>query len=276
MSEITDQVLEQFAGTPEPRLREIMLALTRHLHAFAAEVELTEEEWWAGVEFLTATGRITSGVRQEFVLLSDVLGLSSLVVGQTHDHDDLEHTDATLLGPFYVEQSPPRPLGDSITRTDDGEPVLFRGRIVDPGGAPLPGARIDVWQTASNRLYDVQDPGQEPGNMRGTFRTGADGRYRFRTVRPVSYPIPDDGPVGRLLAATGRHPWRAAHVHFKISADGHETLVTQIYDADNAYVGSDAVFGVRESLVRTFVPVTEPEWDGLLVEQDFVLARTPG
>jgi protocatechuate 3,4-dioxygenase beta subunit len=266
--ELTAEVLARLATTPDDRLREVMTALVRHLHAFAAEVRLTEAEWLAGIRFLTAVGHITDERRQEFILLSDTLGLSSLVDLITHGAGE-EVTESTVLGPFYVPGAPWRELGDSIVLGGPpGEPLLVRGTVRSTVNRPLAGAVVDVWQTAPNGRYDVQDPDQPPGNLRGRFRTDESGRYEFRTVRPVDYPIPDDGPVGGLLSATGRHPWRAAHIHAIVSAPGHASVTTHIFDSTSTYLDSDTVFGVKPSLVRTFAP---DESGHLSVTQDFVL-----
>jgi hydroxyquinol 1,2-dioxygenase len=268
---LTGEVLTAYAGTPDPRLRELFAMLIGHLHAFAIETRLTEAEWQAAIEFLTATGRKCGPQRQEFILLSDVLGLSSLV--------DVVNaaagaTESTVLGPFYVPGAPRREMGEQIGRPGDGSPTLVRGRVTGAGGHPLDGATLDVWQTAGNGLYDTQDPDQPEFNLRGVFVTGPDGLYEFRTVRPVSYPIPVDGPVGDLLRNAGRHNWRAAHIHAIVSAPGHRAVTTHVFDADNPYLASDAVFGVRDSLVRPFRPAgpEDPEDTGYVVDMDFSLA----
>jgi protocatechuate 3,4-dioxygenase beta subunit len=263
--ELTREVLDRVEAAPDARLREVLQAAVRHLHGFAREVGLTPGEWLAGIEFLTAVGRLSDERRQEFILLSDTLGLSSLVETIAHPVDAA--TEATVLGPFYVPDAPWRAAGDSIAVADPGgTPTLVRGQV--RGSTPLAGAVLDVWQCASNGLYDVQDPEQPRGNMRGRFRTDADGGFVFRTSRPVSYTIPDDGPVGVLLRATGRHPWRAAHIHVIVSADGHEPVTTHLFDAADSYLDSDAVFGVRASLIKEFV--MQPDGSAL-VEHDFVL-----
>jgi len=270
--ELTGQVLDAYAGTPEPRLRELLGALIRHLHAFAAETRLTPREWLAGIEFLTATGRMCDDERQEFILLSDVLGLSSLV---EEVNAAAGATEPTVLGPFYLTGAPARTAGEQIGRPEDGSPALVRGRVTSLAGTPLPGATLDVWQASGNGLYDTQDPGQPPFNLRGVFGTGPDGRYEFRTARPASYPIPIDGPVGELLRAAGRHQWRAAHIHAIVSAPGHRPVTTHIFDADNPYLGSDAVFGVKASLVRPFRSAgpEDPPDVRFVAEMDFALAQ---
>jgi protocatechuate 3,4-dioxygenase beta subunit len=255
---VTDEVVERLEHTPDPRLREIMISLVRHLHAFAVDVGLTESEWMQGIQFLTDVGHITDDVRQEFILLSDTLGLSSLVVELTHGAESIV-TESTILGPFYVDNPPVRELGANMAEGDPGETLVVSGNVYSSDGTPLPHAQLDVWQTASNGLYDVQDEHQAAGSLRGRFHADHEGGFRFRTVRPVSYPIPDDGPVGKLLASTGRHPWRAAHIHFIVSAAGHEPVITHVFDSSDPYLESDTVFGVRRSLIRTFEPVTSPE-----------------
>lgn len=270
--ELLDDVVASFDHCPDPRVREIAQAAVRHLHAFVSEVGLTREEWRAGIEFLTAVGHMCSDTRQEFILLSDTLGISSLVEGASVEAPE-GTTENTVLGPFYVPNSPLRELGDStLENADEGPPLRVRGRVTDLDGAPLAGAEIDVWQNATNRLYAVQDPNQDPNNLRGRFHAADDGTFEFRAIRPVPYPVPDDGPVGKMLASTGRHPWRAAHVHLLVSAPGHRTLTTHLFDAESEYLDSDAVFGVRDSLVVAFTP--DPATPGgLLADFDLKLAR---
>jgi len=268
---LTDEVLEAYAGTPDPRLRELLAALIRHLHAFAMETALTPQEWMAGIEFLTAVGQKCDPQRQEFILLSDVLGLSSLV--ETLNAAD-GATEPTVLGPFYLPGAPRRELGEQIGRAEDGDPALIRGRVTDPAGRPISGATLDVWQGNSNGLYDIQDPGQPEFNLRGVFTTGADGNYSFRTIRPVSYPVPIDGPVGEVFRASGRHNWRAAHVHAIVSAAGYRPVTTHIFDSANEYLDSDAVFGVRDSLIQEFRAAGPGDPDDVtyVVDVDFALA----
>jgi len=271
--QLTAEVLEAYAGTPDPRLRELLSALIRHLHAFATETGLTTQEWMAGIEFLTAVGHKCDPRRQEFILLSDVLGLSSLVEA-INAADGA--TEPTVLGPFYLPGAPRREMGEQIGRMLDGEPTLIRGRVTDTAGKPLAGARLDVWQGNSNGLYDIQDPAQPEFNLRGVFSTGPDGGYSFRTIRPVSYPVPIDGPVGEVFRASGRHNWRAAHVHAIVSAPGHKPVTTHIFDSQNQYLDSDAVFGVRDSLIQEFrlAGPGDPQDVKFVVDVDFVLARS--
>jgi hydroxyquinol 1,2-dioxygenase len=279
--DIVGWVVASLEGCDDPRLREVLQALVRHLHAFAAEVALTRREWEAGIRFLTAAGDITDDRRQEFVLLSDTLGLSTLV--DTLENDKLTGvaTESTLLGPFWAAESPWREHGESMIVVPSGTPCLVRGRVLDVDGAPVAGAVLDVWQNGSNRMYAVQDPSAPQENLRGRYRSREDGSYAFLGVRPTDYTIPDDGPVGKMLEATGRHPWRAAHVHVIVTADGFEPLVTELFDRESSYLGSDTVFGVKPSLVRDFVPraaddpETPPGVDGewCSLENDFVLVR---
>lgn len=260
VDELTAQAIDSLAGCPDPRLREVLTSLIRNLHHFAVETSLTEAEWLAGIHFLTAVGQVTSPHRQEFILLSDTLGLSMLVDLINHGTGD-GATESTVLGPFYVLDSPWRANGDAITVDLGDNPLLVSGHVRDTAGRAIPDAVVDVWQNATNRLYAVQDEHQAPDNLRGRFRVAADGAFAFRTVRPVDYPIPDDGPVGHMLAVTGRHPWRPAHVHLIVSAQGYDRVTTHIFDSTSKYLDSDVVFGVKPSLVRIFIehdPALEP------------------
>jgi hydroxyquinol 1,2-dioxygenase len=272
---LTADVLQAYAGTPDPRLRELLAALIRHLHAFAIETGLTTEEWMAGVQFLTAVGQKCDPERQEFILLSDTLGLSSLV--ETINAAD-GATEPTVLGPFYRPGAPHREMGEHIGRQEDGPATLIRGRVTDTAGNPVDGATLDVWQGSGNGLYDIQDPLQPDFNLRGVFTTGPDGGFTFRTSRPVSYPVPIDGPVGDIYRATGRHNYRAAHVHVILSGQGYEPVTTHIFDAANEHLGSDAVFGVRDSLISEFRPAApdDPPDVEYVVDVAFVLAPATG
>jgi catechol 1,2-dioxygenase len=244
------QVLAAYDDSPNPRLAEITKAFITHLHRFVAEVGLTREEWFAGIEALTRTGHMCTDERQEFILLSDTIGVSMLV--EMINHAGAEGTtEPTVFGPFHVDGAPRKEMGESIVvdPMDSDQPVVFSGRILSLDGSPIPGAELDVWETASNGLYDVQDGGQSEMNMRGIFTTGADGRYEFTGVRPVDYKIPGDGPAGELLFENGRHNWRPGHLHTVVSAPGHKTVITHLFDSESNYLDSDAVFGVRPSLV---------------------------
>jgi len=252
-ADLTARAVDSIAGCPDPRLREVLGSLIRNLHHFAVETSLTESEWMAGIRFLTDVGHTCTDQRQEFILLSDTLGLSMLVDLVNHGAGS-SATESTVLGPFYVPDSPWRANGDAVTDDLGAQPLLVSGHVLDISGNALPGAVVDVWQNATNRLYAVQDEHQSPENLRGRFRSEGDGAFRFRTVRPVDYPIPDDGPVGRMLKATGRHPWRPAHVHLMVSAKGCTPVTTHLFDSESKYLDSDVVFGVKQSLVRTFTP----------------------
>ncbi len=268
---ITEAVLANLAATSDPRLREILMSLVTHVHAFAREVNLSEAEWMAGIEFFTAVGQKCSATRQEFILLSDTHGLSSLVDVLAQNKPE-GATESTVLGPFYVPGSHHRANGETMAEDDEDVPAIITGRVLSLGGAPIAGATIDVWQTNSKGFYAVQQPGDQPvQNLRGVYTTDPEGRYQLVTVRPVEYPIPTDGPVGDLLRAEQRHPWRAAHVHAIVSAPGFERVVTHIFDAEKNYLDSDAVFGVKQSLIRTFSADVRDGQTIFRLEHDFVL-----
>jgi catechol 1,2-dioxygenase len=278
-ADITAAVVASFDRCSDPRVREIMTSLVRHLHAFATEVHLTEEEWSAGIRILTETGEITDERRQEFILWSDSLGLSMLVDALANAKPE-GATESTVLGPFYVPGSPERGYGESIMEQEGGVPAWIHGRVLDVDGAPIAGAELDVWEGAENELYAVQDPDAPEFHLRGRFFTRDDGRYAFLTTRPTPYPIPHDGPVGHMLETTGRHPWRPAHVHMIVSAPGYEKVTTHIFDSESSYLDSDAVFAVKPSLLRSFVTrvADDPErpagvtGEWCSVENDIVLA----
>jgi len=257
--DITAEALARFAETPDPRLRQIMLSLIGHLHAFVKEVQLTEAEWFQAIEILTEAGKMCSDKRQEFILFSDTLGVSMVV--DLLDHRKPEGaTESTVFGPFHRLGAPEMPAGGNIAHRDlTGVPTLVSGRVLDLDGRPIAGAVLDVWQAQSNGLYDAQDKDPDALHMRGKFRSDAAGNYLIRTVQPVNYPIPSDGPVGAMLQATGRHPWRPAHIHFVVSADGYEPVTTHIFDRTDPYLASDAVFAVKDSLVCDFVRHETPE-----------------
>src|SRR4051794_42784 len=251
----TDAVVESFAGADDPRLREVMQSLTRHLHAFVREVEPTQAEWTTAIDFLTRVGHLSDDRRQEFILLSDVLGVSMLV-DAINNRRPPGATESTVLGPFHVLESPPRSLGDDLAETHDAPRCLVRGRVVDLEGRPLAQALVDVWQADDQGFYDVQKGDDATPDLRGMFSTDEAGRFWFRTIVPLHYPIPDDGPVGALLRATGRHPYRPAHIHFIVGAPGHSPVTTHLFVEGSPYLEDDTVFGVKESLVR---PVTLEE-----------------
>jgi hydroxyquinol 1,2-dioxygenase len=279
---LVERVVESFAGTTDPRTRRLVEALTRHLHAFLRETRLTEEEWKQAIDFLTAVGHITDDRRQEFILLSDVLGASMQTI--TINNQAYAHaTEATVFGPFFVEGSPDVGLGGDVAGGARGEPCWVEGTVTDTDGRAVPGARIEVWEADADGLYDVQYA-DDRVTGRGHLHTDEQGRYRFWAVTPTPYPIPDDGPVGELLRATGRSPMRASHLHLMVEAEGLSTLVTHVFPRGDAYLDSDSVFGVRESLVvdvHQQIPTT-PTPDGREVAGpwariafDIVLAPSP-
>ncbi|MFC4049939.1 dioxygenase [Actinomadura syzygii] len=254
-----DVVAASFAGTPDARLRRILTSLVRHLHGFVKDVELTEREWAAAIEFLTATGQACTSTRQEFILLSDVLG-ASMLVETLNNRAGGGLTESTVEGPFHMVASPPRELGADVAEDGKGTPCLVTGSVAGPDGRPVAAATVDVWQANDEGFYDVQQPGVQPDlNLRGLFTADGEGRFWFRSIVPRYYPIPQDGPVGRLLEATARHPNRPAHIHFEVSAPGYRTVTTHLFVAGTPYIDSDAVFGVKPSLVREFPEVDDPE-----------------
>jgi hydroxyquinol 1,2-dioxygenase len=254
-----DAVVESFAATPDPRLRELLTSLVRYLHAFVRDTEPTIAEWERAIDFLTATGHKCDHERQEFILLSDVLGISMLVE-TINNRKTAGATESTVLGPFHMVASPRRALGDTIDLVGTGPQCVLAGRVLSADGTPLPGAVLDVWQANDQGFYDVQQPDvQPPGNGRGLFTADQDGAYWFRTIVPTHYPIPTDGPVGTLLEATKRHPYRPAHIHFIVTAPGHRPLTTHIFVAGSPYIESDAVFAVKKSLITEFTPAGDPD-----------------
>ena len=274
-------VIGRNANSRDERLKEVIAVITRKLHEAVKEIEPTQEEWFKAIMFLTDTGHLCNEWRQEFILLSDVLGVSMLV-DAINNRKPSGASESTVLGPFHVADAPELPMGANICLDQKGEDMVIHGRILDTEGRPIANAVLDVWQANDEGFYDVQQKGIQPDfNLRGVFRTGEDGRYWFRAVKPKFYPIPDDGTVGKLLGDLGRHPYRPAHLHFILKADGFETLTTHIFDPHDPYINSDAVFGVKESLLADFRRVDdanraqELEFSGWFweVEYDFVLAR---
>jgi hydroxyquinol 1,2-dioxygenase len=250
---ITAAVLDRVKNASTPRARQVSEALVRHLHAFIREIKPTQKEWEWGIDFLTRTGQMCDDKRQEFILLSDTLGVSMLVDAINHPVAE-GATETTVLGPFYVQAMPEKSNGDDISGGMDGDPLLVSGTISSTDGKTIAGAIIDVWHSDNDGYYDVQQL-DKIGHlaMRGRFQTDAEGRFRFWSIKPAAYPIPHDGPVGQMLAVQGRHPWRPSHVHFMISAPGYEQLVTHVFVAGDQYLDSDAVFGVKDSLIREYV-----------------------
>ena len=264
---ITQAVIARFAGTPDPRLKEIMTSLVQHLHAFAREVRLTEEEWLQGIQFLTDTGQMCSETRQEFILLSDTLGLSMLMVAMNNDKP-LGCTEPTVFGPFFVAQAPEFKLGDDVANGAKGEPCVVSGTVKGLDGKPVPHARMNVWQADADGHYDVQYEHLAHPQARGSLDADEHGHFHFRTILAEAYPIPSDGPVGAMLKASNNHPWRPAHLHFMIEAPDYERLITHVFRDNDRYLDSDAVFGVRQSLVADWVR----QFDGVYsLNFDFVL-----
>jgi hydroxyquinol 1,2-dioxygenase len=278
---ITEAVLARHEHAADKRLKTIVTSLVRHLHAFAREVNLTESEWEQGIHFLTDIGHITDDKRQEFILLSDTLGLSMLVTAMANRKPP-GCTEATVFGPFFVEDAPVYQNGDDVANGANGEPCFVSGSVKGPDGEAVGGARIEVWQADADGFYDVQHAGDDAHRARGALHSLADGSFHFRSIVAEPYPIPHDGPVGRMLTALERHPWRPAHLHFMISAPGYERLVTHVFRDGDPYLDSDAVFGVRSSLVAQWVrheEGTTPDGTSMetpfsTLEFDFVLNRS--
>jgi len=274
-------VIGRNSGAKNERLKQVMAVITRKLHEAVKEIQPSQDEWMTAIQFLTETGHKCDDWRQEFILLSDILGVSMLV-DAIANRKPSGASEGTVLGPFYIADAPQLPMGANICLDRKGEEMVISGRVLDTEGEPIDGAILDVWQANDEGFYDVQQKGVQPDfNLRGVFRTGADGRYWFRGAKPRYYPIPDDGPVGQLLLALGRHPFRPAHLHFMLRADGFETLVTHIFDPGDRHIDSDAVFGVKQALLADFRKIDDPQrakalefsspyWE---VEYDFVLAR---
>lgn len=268
---ITEIVIESFDQGTNERFKALISALVKHLHQFARETSLTHDEWRAGLEFLTRAGQFTDAHRNEFVLTSDVLGLSSLV---DLLNSSVGATEGSVLGPFHAELSPIVPVGADLVKDNAGDPILLRGRVLDLENRPIAGALLDFWQTAANGLYPAQDPRQHPDNLRCRMLTGADGKYEMRVIRPSAYTVPYDGPVGDLLRAGGRHAWRPAHFHFIVSAPGFHSVVTELFDAEDRYIQEDAAFGVRDSILVKFERKDSPEEaDALRLNSPFYMVN---
>jgi len=276
VNDITDAVIAQMATTPDPRLREIMEAAVRHIHAFAREVNLTPDEWLKGIAFLTAVGQMCSPVRQEFILLSDTIGLSRLV-NVMHDAEGREAagTETSLLGPFFREAAPKVELGGTIAIASTGPEIVIFGEVKDTEGKGVPHATIDVWQTDADGLYDLQAHDPSVMDMRGQLTADAEGRFHFRTLKPLGYSIPMDGPVGELVRKQNRHGFRPAHIHILVAAPGYRELVTALYFADDAHVDSDTVFGVSKSLViQESLGLPDAPMPGIpSIRYDFTMSR---
>lgn len=265
---VTGIVLKALSRTPDPRLREVMDSLVRHLHEFVRETKLTEEEFERAVDFIARLGQASGPEKNEVILMSDLLGVSTLVMMVNNSHG-ARGTDPALLGPFWRAASPPCKPGDCIARdAREGEPLDVKGRVTAPDGSPIAGATVDVWQASPVGLYENQDPAQPEHNLRGRFETDRDGRFHFRTVRPAGYPVPTDGPCGEMLRAQERHPFRPAHIHFMISKEGYKTLVTQVFANDDDCIASDVVFGVTPALSGDFRREAKGGWR---LDYDFVL-----
>lgn len=246
---ITDVFTGYLGQQADPRFCEVISSLAKHLHAFAKDVNLTHEEWSKGLKLIEWAGNITTAERNEFVLFSDVLGLSSLV---DMLHSNPMATSSSVLGPFHVSNPPPLKIGGDMKRSFEGDLLLVEGTVLDTVGNPLAGATIDIWQTAPNGLYSSQDENQDIHSFHSLLTTDENGHYAFTTVRPVSYTVPDDGPVGEILRASGRHPWRPSHLHYIVTANGYRTLVTEVFPDDDPYLDEDTVFGVREDLIMKY------------------------
>ena len=268
---LTAEVLRRMENTQDPRLKEVMTSFVKHMHAFVREVKPTQDEWFQGIQFLTETGHWCKDGRQEFILMSDTLGVSMLVDFLNYGKAE-GATESTVLGPFFVEGAPELPLGGSIAKPGTpGEPCAVTGTVKGLDGKAIPGAVLDVWETGGDGFYDVQKGGGT--NLRARFKADADGKFHFKCVLPVSYPVPSDGPVGRMLTATGRHPMRPGHLHSIVSAKGYDTLVTHLFVRGDKFLDSDAVFGVKESLVVDFVKQASGQY---AVHYDFVLKLAKG
>ena len=249
---LPDAVIAAMAGAQDSRFKTIMTSVVKHLHAFIQDVHLTEAEWLAGIQFLTSVGQKCDEKRQEFILLSDTLGATTMK-DIINNRKPPGVTEYTILGPFHLPDAPEFPLSGNMADGFPGEPVVIKGCVLSPHGSPIPNARLDVWQSDSEGFYDLQLPDVKGMALRGVFHTDSRGQYDIRTIKPSFYPIPDDGPVGQMLKAMGRHPYRPAHIHFIISAEGYQSVTTELYVSEDPYLDSDAVFGVRESLVVPFV-----------------------
>lgn len=280
---ITEAVLARMDQCQDARFREVMGSLVRHLHDFVREVQLTEAEWITAIQFLTETGQTCTDKRQEFILLSDTLGVSILVITLNHPGTG-GATDSTVLGPYYWQDAPEMPAGANLAEGVKGEPAFYAGRVLGSDGTPIADAVLDIWSGDGEGTYDMQMTEDVGMKARGRIRTDAQGRYRFRSIRPTYYPVPTDGPVGRMLQKMGRHPMRPGHIHMIVSAPGHHAVTTHLFAAGSEYIDSDAVFGVKESLVTPFAkhpPGIAPDGTAIqvpyyTVNYDFRLRRADG
>jgi hydroxyquinol 1,2-dioxygenase len=283
INNIAQAVIDRMSDSQDPRFKAVMTSLVKHIHAFLDEMQITPQEWMNTIEFLTATGKMCDEKRQEFILLSDTLGISMAVVAiaQAQGAASLQHkppqlapTEATVLGPFFWEGAPELPLGSDIRGSSSGTPALYCGRVTDTTGQPIAHCTLDVWSGDADGFYDLQKGAEAPMELRARFHTDAQGRYRFWSIRPSFYPVPDDGPVGVMLRKMGRHPFRPGHMHTMLSAEGHETLVTHLFVADSPYLESDAVFGVRNSLIVPFeAHPAGPAPDGTQMSEPYHVAN---
>ena len=280
--DVTKAVLAEIARAPNARFREIMSAFVRHLHDFAREVKLTEEEYREAMNYIVKIGQASNESHNEAVLMSGSLGFSQLIVMLNHGASDQGDTDASLLGPFWRMHSPPTPNGGSIVRSPTpGEPMFVNARFVDRSGSPVVGAEVDVWHSSTEGFYESQDPAQADMNLRGKFTTDKDGRIAFRSIKPAGYPIPIDGPTGELLRAQGRHNMRPAHLHFLVTKDGFKTLISQVYVQDDRFIDSDVQFGVTKRLIGNYVrhenePAPAPDVKGPWYSLDHTFVMEPG
>lgn len=251
-AQVTDAVIEALSHTPDPRLRKVMTSLVRHVHSFLREVQPSEEEYYAALKFVAELGKHTGADRNETIIAADTLGFSTLAT-LLNNTIGARRTDPALLGPFWRKNAPHRKNGDSIVYSDTPGPAVFAsGRVMDADGTPIPDAEVDVWHASPIGFYENQDPDQADYNLRGLFTTDAEGRYSFRSVKPAGYPVPMDGPVGELLRATKRHPYRPAHFHYMVTKPGYQTLITQVFADDDEHLDSDVTFSVVRSLVGHF------------------------
>ena len=282
-NDLAQAVIDRMAESPDPRFREVMSALVKHTHAFVQEVQLTGDEWMKAIQFLTATGKMCDEKRQEFILLSDTLGISMLVVAieqakglaaRTGKAAATPATEATVQGPFFWEGAPELPLGSDLAGSAPGEPARYGGSVTDIDGKPVPNCVIEVWSGDGDGIYDMQRGEDAQMMLRARLRTDADGRYHFWSIRPSFYPVPDDGPAGDMLRAMGRHPNRPGHIHMMLKAPGHQPLTTHLFVSDSPYLDSDAVFGVRNSLIVEFAKHPPGKAaDGRVLDKPYYTAR---